>query len=242
MNCLIVDDEPLAIDLLESFIQKIPFLNIIGKCSNAFEAIELLQQEKIDLIFLDIQMPNVTGIDLVKSLSKLPLIIFTTAYSNYAIDGFNLNAVDYLVKPIPFERFLKAVNKAYEYYQFHNKSIKSEEKSKHDSSLDSNFIMVKADYSLIRIDLKDILYIEGLKDYLKIFIKNQKPILTLNSLKKYEEYLPSEHFVRVHRSFIISLSKIEAIQKHRIIIANERIPIGDNYKTEFYKKIEENNL
>lgn len=242
MNCLIVDDEPLAIDLLDSFVSKIPYLNLVGKCLNAFEALELMQTNTIDLLFLDIQMPNVTGIDLVKSLSKQPLIIFTTAYSNYALDGFNLNAVDYLVKPIPFERFLKAVNKANEYHLFRNKPRLPEQKEKTNSSLHGDFIMVKADYSLVKIDLENILYIEGLKDYLKIFIQGQKTILTLNSLKKFEESLPPEFFARVHRSYIVALNKIEAIQKHRIIIGKERIPIGDNYKSDFYKKIEGNNL
>ncbi len=244
MKCLIVDDEPLAVDLIESFVKKIPYLNLVGSCSNAFDAMEKMQDEDIDLLFLDIQMPNLTGIEWVKSMNKAPMIIFTTAYSNYAVDGFNLNAVDYLVKPIPFERFLKAVNKAYEYFRLHNQAKKDRPVNETANSLLGKFIMVKADYSLVKIDLDKIQYVEGLRDYLKIYIddNNHKPILTLNSLKKIEDILPSDHFIRVHRSFIVSIGKIEAIQKHRIIIGKERIPIGEIYKNDFYDLMDKNNL
>jgi len=242
MNCLIVDDEPLAIELIETFVGKIPYLNLKGKCSNAFEAMKIIQNENIDLIFLDIQMPNLTGVDWVKSMTKSPMIIFTTAYSNFAIEGFNVNAVDYLVKPIPFDRFLKAVNKAYDYFHLQNQSKHEGNSQTIENTLAGKFIMVKADYSLVKIDLDKILYIEGLRDYLKIFVENQKAILTLNSFKKIEETLPSDHFVRVHRSYIISINKIEAIQKHRIIIGKERIPIGETYQSAFYSIIDKNNL
>ena len=240
MNCILIDDEPLALDILSDYVQKIPFLNLKYKCNNAFEALEVIRDEKIDLIFCDIQMPNVSGIDFIKSLDPRPMVIFTTAYSKYAVEGFDLNVVDYLLKPIPFDRFLKAVNKA-------NELLRLKKLSKQ-SNLQSNpaketleYILVKSEYATRKIFLDDILFIEGLKDYLKIFT-GEKPILTLNSLKKIEEKLPGNQFVRVHRSYIIALNKIDSIQRNRILIGNTRIPIGDNYKEHFFSRIEKNNL
>ncbi len=240
MNCIAVDDEPLALDLLEDFISKVPFLKFIKSCKSAFEAIEILQKEKIDLIFLDIHMPDVTGIEFIKSIERKPMVIFTTAYTNYAIEGFKLNAIDYLVKPFPFDSFLKAVNKAYEYFHLKNKpndviNINQEKKT-------SDFIFVKADYKIIKINLNDILYIEGLKDYIKIYRISSKPVLTLQSLKYMQEKLPQNNFIRVHRSYIVSFNKIESIQRNRIVIGEKRIPIGDNYKNNFYKMLEKNNF
>jgi DNA-binding LytR/AlgR family response regulator len=185
-------------------------------------------------------MPNLSGIELVKTLNNPPLIIFTTAYSNYALDGFELNAVDYLLKPIPFDRFIKAVNKAMELFRLRNTTINHEVKK--ETETEPDFIMVKADYSMVRIGLDQILYIEGLKDYLKIVLANGKPILTLNSLKNYEERLPQSKFIRVHRSYIVAVNKIESIQKHRIIIGKDRIPIGDNFKEAFYLRMDKNNI
>lgn len=238
MNCIAVDDEPLALNLIEDFAKKVPFLNYVKSCKNAFEAIDTIQKEKIDLIFLDINMPDITGIDLIKNIEQKPLVIFTTAYSEYAIEGFELSAVDYLIKPFLFERFFKAVNKAYEYYSLKNKRniAVSEEKTYTD-----DYIFVKADYSSVKIYLKDILYLEGLKDYVKIHTKEKK-ILTLITMKKIEEKLPSTNFIRVHRSFIVALDKIESIQRNRIIIQEKWIPIGNSYKTEFYNRIEDVNI
>jgi DNA-binding LytR/AlgR family response regulator len=241
MKCLIVDDEPLAVDIIASFVEKVPQLELCASTNNALEAIELINNYQIDLLFLDIQMPNLSGIELVKTLKTPPLIIFTTAFSNYALDGFELNAVDYLLKPIPFDRFVKAVNKAAEMHQLKNLSQKVGFSVANEEQ--STFILVKADYSMVRIELSNILYIEGLKDYLKIVLANSaKPVLTLNSLKNYEEKLPSQHFIRVHRSYIVAINKIDAIQKHRIIIGKERIPIGDIYKEPFYKQLDKNNI
>lgn len=237
MNCIAIDDEPLALNLIEDFVKKIPFLNFIKSCKNAFEAIDILQKEKIDLVFLDINMPEISGIDMMKSVEVKPLVIFTTAYSEYAVQGFELNAVDYLVKPFLFERFFKAVNKAYELYNLKNNPIKH---SKEEKPVD-DFIFVKADYSSVKIYLKDILYIEGLKDYVKIFEKDKKT-LTLITMKKIEEKLPSSHFIRVHRSFIVAIDKIESIQRNRIIINGKWIPIGNSYKKDFYERIEDINL
>jgi DNA-binding LytR/AlgR family response regulator len=240
MKCIIVDDEPLAVDIITSFVEKVPHLELCASTNNALEAIELIAKHDADLVFLDIQMPNLSGIELVKTLNNPPLIIFTTAYSNYALDGFELNAVDYLLKPIPFDRFIKAVNKAMELFRLRNTTINHEVKK--ETETEPDFIMVKADYSMVRIGLDQILYIEGLKDYLKIVLANGKPILTLNSLKNYEERLPQSKFIRVHRSYIVAVNKIESIQKHRIIIGKDRIPIGDNFKEAFYLRMDKNNI
>lgn len=235
MNCLIIDDEPLAIELLEDFVSKVSFLNLVKSCSNAFEAIEALELTKIDLIFSDIEMPEFTGIEFVKSLEQKPLIIFTTAYSHYAVEGFNLNAIDYLVKPIPLHRFIKSVNKAHEIFNL--KSDKENVVSEIVPQPKVDFIFVKSDYENVKINLSSIKYIEGLKDYIKIYNHKPNPILTLNSLKAFEDKLPA-NFVRVHRSFIVSLDHIDSVQRNRIVIEKVRIPIGQNYKEGFLRRIE----
>ena len=241
MNCIIVDDEPLAQLVLEDYIKTIPFLNLVGKCSSAFQAFDLLRTVKVDLIFLDILMPNVSGIDFINSLDQRPNFIFTTAYSEHALEGFNLNAIDYLLKPIPFERFLKAVNKAYDIFSLRNgKSEPSNESSF--GRKNDGFILVKSDYQTQRVDLKDITYIEGLKDYVKIFLLSGKPVITLNSLKNMAEKLPSESFTRVHKSYIVSLNKINSIVRNRIIIGEKWIPIGESYKITFYETIQKHDL
>lgn len=236
MRCLIIDDEPLAIELLEDFVSKVSFLKLEKSCSSAFEAMELIQSKKIDLIFSDIEMPDFTGIEFIKSLENKPLIIFTTAYSHYAVEGFNLNAVDYLVKPIPFHRFIKAVNRANEFFCLKSgKEFTSGEAPT--KKINPDFIFVKSEYENIKVNLNTIKYIEGLKDYIKIYTDKPKPILTLNSLKAFEDKLPS-NFIRVHRSFIVSLNHIDSVQRNRIVIGDIRIPIGQNYKDEFIKRIE----
>ncbi len=238
MNCIIVDDEPLAIDLLEDFISKIPFLNLLKKCKNAFEAIEVINKNKVDLIFLDINMPKLSGVQLAAGLEKDPMIIFTTAHTEYAVESYNLNAVDYLLKPFTFDRFFKAVNKAYTL--FNQRTIKQSEELENTEIKD--FIFVQADYSSVKILLNDILYIEGLKDYLKIHVIDKKPILTLMTLKAMEEKLPENKFIRVHRSFIVSIAKIESIQRNRIKIGEELIPVGDFYKESFNRAIDSLNI
>jgi two-component system, LytTR family, response regulator len=240
MNCIIVDDEPLAQQVLEDYVETIPFLNLAGKCSSAFEAFDVLRKQTIDLIFLDIHMPNVSGIDFLHSLGTKPMFIFTTAYSEYALEGFNLDAVDYLVKPIPFDRFLKAVNKAYELHNLrHGKGESRIEKPEEKSE---QFIMVKSDYQTQKINLNDITYIEGLKDYVKIYLTTGKPVITLNSLRNMAEKLPAGNFVRVHKSYIVSISKIGSISRNRIIIGEKWIPIGDNFKDEFFTLLNKNNI
>ncbi|WP_163711901.1 LytR/AlgR family response regulator transcription factor [Mangrovibacterium lignilyticum] len=236
MKCIIIDDEPLAQQILEDYISHIPFLKLEKKCSSVFEALEILQKTSIDLIFLDIHLPNVSGVEFISSLDAKPMFIFTTAFSEYALEAFELNAVDYLLKPIPFKRFLRAANKAYQLYAS-NRKVKREEISENSDS-EQDFIMVKSDYKSVKIQLNQILFIEGLKDYVKIFIQNEdKPIITLNSLKKMADSLPSSHFLRVHKSFIINTNKIKSVTKNRIIIHDRWIPVGDNYKSDFQSSV-----
>ncbi|AUC22449.1 MULTISPECIES: LytTR family DNA-binding domain-containing protein [Polaribacter] len=234
MKCIIIDDEPLALELLEDFISKVPFLELVGSCSNGFEATTILQAQKIDLIFTDIEMPDFSGIDFIKSLDNKPLFIFTTAYSHYAVEGFNLNAIDYLVKPIPFHRFLKAATRA----QSLLKSKTEEETPVTNLETTPEFIFVKSEYENLKINLADIKYIESLKDYIKIHTHREKPILTLSSLKSFEEKLGRLNFIRVHKSYIVSIKHIYSVQRNRIIIDNNWIPIGLNYRDDFIKKID----
>ena len=234
MKCIIIDDEPLALELLEDFITKVPFLELVASCSNGFEATTILQAQKIDLIFTDIEMPDFSGIDFIKSLEVKPLFIFTTAYSHYAVEGFNLNAIDYLVKPIPFHRFLKAATRA----QNLLKSKNEEEASIVTKEACPDFIFVKSEYENLKINLCDIKYIESLKDYIKIHTHKEKPILTLSSLKNFEEKIGKLNFIRVHKSYIVSLKHIYSVQRNRIIIDDNWIPIGLNYREDFIKRID----
>jgi DNA-binding LytR/AlgR family response regulator len=234
MKCIIIDDEPLALELLEDFICKVPFLELVGSCANCFEANSFLQEQKIDLIFTDIEMPHFSGIDFIKSLDIKPLFIFTTAYSHYAVESFNLNAIDYLVKPIPFHRFLKAATRA----QNLLKPKTGEENPAVNIEVCPEFIFVKSEYENIKINLCDIKYIESLKDYIKIHTHKEKPILTLSSLKNFEEKLGKLNFIRVHKSYIVSLKHIYSVQRNRIIIDDKWIPIGLNYREDFIKRID----
>lgn len=236
MKCLIIDDEPLAQQILEDYISHIPFLKLEKKCNSVFEALDLLQKTSVDLIFLDIHLPNVSGVEFISSLDTKPMFIFTTAYSEYALEAFELNAVDYLLKPIPFKRFLRAANKAYQLFSASKKGKREESSETMDPEQD--FIMVKSDYKSVKIQLSQVLYIEGLKDYVKIFVQNEdKPIITLNSLKKMADSLPSNYFLRVHKSFIVNTSKIKSVTKNRIIIHDRWIPVGDNYKSDFQSSV-----
>lgn len=244
MNCLILDDEPLAQKILEDYIKNIPYLSLQGKCSSAFEAYDILRTTKVDLIFLDIQMPNVSGIDFINSLSVKPMFIISTAFSEYALDGFNLNAIDYLLKPIPFDRFLKAVNKAHEYHLLTTKThVPEQPQSNTPAPLPDlepklpPFLLVKADYQTIKIEYSNITYIEGLKDYVKIFVnKEPKPIITHLNIKMIGDKLPADQFVRVHKSYIVSIPKINSVTKNRIVIGEKWIPVGENYKDSFFNK------
>lgn len=232
INTIIVDDEPLALDVLETYIEKLPSLNLVARCGNAMEAFEVLKKENIDLIFLDIQMPQLTGIEFLKSLSNPPKVIFTTAYPNYALDGYELNVTDYLLKPIPFDRFMMAVNKV----ESGADDAASEKKEKKD------FIFVKSDKKLIKVKYKDIKYIEGLKDYVIIRIVDNSRVITLQTMKSLEAKLPSKLFRRIHRSYIVGLDKIDAVVGNMIEIDKKHLPIGKNYRDELLKIVNENKL
>lgn len=237
INVLIVDDEPLAQEVLEAHIGRIPELHLVKKCSNAIEAKEALMENSIDLMFLDIQMPQITGVEFLKSLENPPLTIFTTAFSNYAVEGFELNAIDYLLKPVSFDRFSKAVEKAKE--QISLRKTTEPEQSEVDH------IYVKSDKKLIRVRYSDIIYIEGLKDYVIIRMDTGR-IITLQTMKSLEEKLPSKIFRRIHRSFIVSVDKIQAVEGNMIEIMEKgqakHIPIGKNYRDELLDLIEKNRL
>ena len=226
ITCLIADDEQMALNLIESYVLKTPFLELKAKCNSAIEAMQVLEDQKdIDLFFLDIQMPDLTGLEFSKLLPQNSRVIFTTAFDQYAIDGYKVNALDYLLKPFDYNEFLNASTKARNYFESqHPVSVSKPEKKQ-------EFFFVKSEYKQIKINFSEILYIEGLKDYVKIYLKdNPKPILTLMSLKKLEEELPSENFMRIHRSFIIGLDKIETIERNHIVIGKEQIAIAPNYK------------
>ena len=224
MNCIAVDDEKLVLDLLVDNIQQVPFLHLVARCKNALEAAGVLHKEKIDLIFLDIQMPGLNGLQFVQSLQHPPMIIFVTAYKNYAVEGFTLDAVDYLVKPVSFERFLKACNKAFEFYNLQQKVV-----SKEAPPLDYFFVYVE--YNLVKVPVPEILYIEGLKDYVKIFLSSSpKPLITRMSLKSLEEKLAPYRFVRIHKSYIIPADKITAIKRDIICIGATELPLSESYK------------
>ena len=243
IRCLAVDDEPLALDIIESYVSKLPFLKLVRTCSSATEAMQVLQEEQVDLMFLDIEMPELTGIQFLNILKHQPLIIFTTAYPDYALEGFNQDAVDYLLKPIPFDRFLKAVTKAQARLQQHNGKPAEAPAAPAvpQQPAEHEFMFVKADYKTVRVDFRDILWIEGLKDYIIIQTRDQK-IITLLSMNKAMEKLPESKFMRVHRSFIVALQKIDSIEKSRIRIGSKEIPIGEVYKDQFLKWVEENNM
>ena len=225
LRCLAIDDEPLALELLEDNIGQVPYLKLEGKCSNAFEALKFLQEQTVDLIFLDIQMPGLTGLQFIQSLTQRPMIILITAYEKFALEGFNLDVIDYLVKPVPFDRFIKACNKAWELYNLRAK------KAENSSSIEPEFLFVNVEYSLLKVEFADIQWIEGLKDYIRIYLKSSsKPVITRMSMKAIEEELPPSKFIRAHKSFIVSVSAITSVRKNSIFIGVEEIPIGDNYK------------
>ncbi len=239
MNCIAIDDEPLALDLLKDYIEKIPFLKLEKTFTNPIEGLGYLQKNKVDVIFLDVELPHVSGIEFVKCLQSKPQIIFTTAHEKYALVGYDLEITDFLLKPIMFDRFLKAVNKAYNQNTGFAKTERATGIPEKENQPD--FIMVKTGYNTIKVNLNDILYIEGLKDYIKIHMPG-KTILTLNSLKKLQEILPANRFVRVHRSFIVALQKIDSIQRSRIVIGKAFVPVGENYKSAFKEMLASINL
>lgn len=236
LTVIAIDDEPLALELISGYIRKTPGLELSGRFDNPLDASEFLNEHAADLIFVDIQMPDLTGIEFTRLLEKGPKVVFTTAYEKYALEGYKLEVVDYLLKPFSYEEFLIAVSKA-------RKLIELETKTETKIESNSQFLFLKSDYKIRRINFNDILYIEGLKDYVKVFVQNNpKPVLSLSSLKTLELKLPSQKFMRVHRSFIVNLEKIETVERSRIVFGKEYIPIGDQYKEKFQEFLDKNFL
>jgi two-component system, LytTR family, response regulator len=235
IKCVIIDDEPLGVELLQDFVSKIDYLELVTTFSNAIDALAKINTLPIDLIFLDIEMPHFNGIEFINALEKKPMIIFTTAYSNYAVEGFNLGAVDYLVKPIPFHRFLKSVSRAQQLFLPAQAPINQAPLSQ--PEVEHDFIFVRAEYENVKLNFDDILYIEGLKDYVKIYTTDKKFTLTLTSLIKLEGLLSTKGFARTHRSYIINIKHIKSIQKNKVMITDKRIPISEGYKNEFFQRI-----
>lgn len=236
INCIIVDDEELARRLIENYISRLPHLNIVGKCANPFDAMQVLQEYEVDLVFLDIQMPELTGLDFLRTLSQKPLVIFTTAYKEYALEGFELDAVDYLLKPFRFERFLQAVNKASKLLKLNQKEGKSSSSLSANSIEAKKYILVKSDFKVFRIFYKDILYIESMKEYIA-YNTLEGRILSLGSLKKQEEELPTELFMRIHKSFIANINYISALEGNMVHIKAIKLPIGPSYREQVLKRV-----
>jgi DNA-binding LytR/AlgR family response regulator len=236
IDTIAIDDEPLALQLVTGYIAKTPTLKLIGKFDNPLDANEFLAENSVDLIFVDIQMPDLSGIEFTRLMTKGPKVIFTTAFAKYALEGYKLDIVDYLLKPFGYEEFLTAVNKAQSLINLEHKAASGVEAN-------SEFLFLKSDYKIRRINFDDILYVEGLKDYVKVFTRNEpKPILSLSSLKLLESKLPSGKFMRVHRSFIVNLEKIDTIDRSRIVFGKEYIPVSDQYKDKFQEFLDKNFL
>lgn len=236
LKAIAIDDEPLALRLVSDYISKTPFLELVGSFDNPLDAIDFLSTQSADLIFVDIQMPDLTGIEFARSLEDAPKIIFTTAYEKYAVEGFKLNAIDYLLKPFSYEEFMKAAQKARKQTELEANSMPSIEAN-------SQFLFLKSEYKIRRINFNDILYIEGLKDYIKVYTTgDDKPVLSLNSIKSLEQKLPEQKFMRVHRSFIVNLDRIDTIERSRIIFGKTYIPVSDQYKDKFQEYLDKNFL
>lgn len=236
IRCLAIDDEPLALKQISSYIDNTPFLENTGLCQSAFEAMEYLTKHEIDLMFVDINMPDINGMDFVKSLANRPQVIFTTAYSEYAMEGFQVDAIDYILKPISYSSFLKSVTKAKSWFELNQKLSEA-------IPTPQECLFVKSEYKLIKILLSEIKYIESANEYIQIHMENEQPITTLIRLKSIEEQLPKDKFMRVHRSFIVNLDKIKVIDRNRIVFDQKVfIPIGEQYKDNFQAFIEKTHL
>jgi DNA-binding LytR/AlgR family response regulator len=236
ISTIAIDDEPLALQLVTGYIEKTPGLKLAGKFDNPLDAVEFMAREKVDLVFVDIQMPDLSGIEFTRSMVRGPRVIFTTAYEKYALEGFRLDVVDYLLKPFSYEEFFRAVRKV-------QNLIKLESTALNQVEANAEFLFLKSDYKIKRINFNDILYIEGLKDYVKVYTANDpKPVLSLTSLKTLETKLPENNFMRVHRSFIVNLNKIATIERSRIIFGKTYIPVSDQYKDKFQEYLNKNFL
>ncbi|MEI8049517.1 MAG: LytTR family DNA-binding domain-containing protein [Bacteroidota bacterium] len=235
IRCIAIDDEPLAVKKIAGYIQKVPFLELVAECRSASEAMSTLDSTDVQLLFIDINMPDISGMEFVKSLTNKPYIVFTTAYSEYAVEGFQVEAVDYLLKPITFSNFLKAATKVKNLMELTSNNQKESFRTT------ANHLFVKSDYKLIRIELDDIKYIESQHEYIKIHLVNSTPVMTQLSLKSMEEQLPSDRFMRVHRSYIVNLAKISVIERNRIVFDGKvYIPVSEQYKEKFQEYIDGN--
>ncbi len=235
LRTIAIDDEPLALKLVSGYISKTPYLELVGAFDNPLDAIDFLSNEEAELIFVDIQMPDLSGIEFTRTLEADHKIVFTTAYEKYALEGFKLNAVDYLLKPFSYEEFLKAAGKAHKMAELEASALPSVEAN-------NQFLFLKSEYKIRRINFNDILYIEGFKDYIKVYTSGEdKPVLSLNSIKSLEQKLP-EKFMRVHRSFLVNLDKIETIDRSRIVFGKAYIPVSDQYKAKFQEYLDKNFL
>ena len=233
INCAIIDDEPLAAGLLESYVTKTPYLNLTGTYNSAITAMRDLRDNPVPLLFLDIQMPELSGVEFAKILPKDTKIIFTTAFPQYALEGYKVNALDYLLKPLSYEDFLRATEKAQDWYNM---------LQKREAYNDDRIMFIKSEYKLLRVHLDDILYVEGLKDYVRICLKNGEKIMSLMSMKKLEDYLPRPEFLRTHRSYIVHMPEVRSIDRFRIVFGDIFIPISDNYKEEVQQYLDMHTL
>lgn len=236
IRCIAIDDEPLALKQIASYVEKTPFLTLEAQFESALQAITFLQDNEVDLMFVDINMPDLNGMDFVKSLTNPPKVIFTTAYSEYAIEGFRVDAIDYLLKPIGYSEFLKAAEKARE-------RVQPKENKKTEVHSDDKFLFIKSEYKILRINLSDIKYIEGMREYVRIHQQSEKAIMALMSMKRMEEFLPNDQFMRVHRSYIVNLQKITTVERNRIVFDEKvYIPVSEQYKPKFQKYLDDNFL
>lgn len=233
INCVAIDDEPLALAQLESYIERVPFLNLVGSCRDAFEGMQILASQKVDLLFVDINMPDFNGMEFVRSLPECPLVVFTTAYSAYAVEGFKVDAVDYLLKPFGFQDLLMAAHRA-------RKRLEHQAPVAEEVNVEEGALFVKSDYRVVRVRFRDIKYAESMGEYVRLFIEGEEhPLMSLLSIKRLEEVLPASLFMRVHRSYIVNLKKITEISKLRILFGDAYIPVGDVYKERFLEYVNE---
>ena len=233
LKTILVDDEPHALEVLVNYLQNFNEIEILAQCQNAIQAFQVLQQNKVDLMFLDIKMPGLTGTELLRSLKNPPKVIFTTAYQDYAVEGFDLNAVDYLLKPIPFDRFLKAIDKAFTFFDVNNRQAAVTEKAPVTNK--EVFLYLKVDRKMVKVNVNDIYWIESIRDYIKVILKD-KVLISKQKISLLEELLPEDDFIRIHRSFIVSLGKIEGYHSYAVDIAGKELPIGRNYKADCQRR------